>query len=79
MSRVAAFEKLKSHPFYCNDFKKLTKAQIDECLKFISDRESLDRDAYALDANRWVMSQKPHKNMTRMADILSAVNVKNND
>lgn len=75
MSRLAEFEKLKTHPFYGNDFKKLTKGQIEECYKFIADREGLDRDAYAIDANRWVLTQPIHKNMTRMADLLTAVNV----
>lgn len=75
MSRLAEFEKLKTHPFYKHDFAKLTKAQIEECYKFISDREKLDKNDYAIDANRWILTQKIHKNMTRMADLLSAVNV----
>ena len=79
MSRLAALEKLKTHPFYSADFKKLTKGELAELELFIRLRENKTRDEYAYDANRWVLGQKGNKNMGRMADILTAVNGQNNE
>ncbi len=66
MSRLKELENLKTHPMLGKLFKKLTKAEYNELVEFISSRESLTKDQYASDVNRWYLGKTPPKHFNDM-------------
>lgn len=70
MGRLEAFEKLKSHPMIGKDFKKLKKADIEECIRFIQEHDHLDKNEFAIQVNRWKLDEPKQKRHSYMWGIV---------
>lgn len=57
MSRLKNFEKLMDHPMLGKDFKRLSTQEVGECLNFITETDSLDKNAYCEKVNRWKLDR----------------------
>lgn len=71
MSRLDRFLKLKTHPYLKKVFAKLKKEELDICLQFLKETESLNKNDFAFKTVRMFLgNENKPKNWSVIEELL---------